>query len=95
MRGHTKETLFVAAAIILAIAVFCAGASYFVEYQEWDDAAASYVYRERPLAGAVFALAVMTSAAILFAGALVAFRLTRWSASTAGRAAISDLLAPR
>lgn len=84
-----------AAAIILAIAVFCAGGSYFVEYEAWDDASAGYVYRERPFAGAVLTVAVLTSAAILFAGALVAFRLTRGSRSAADRASVSDVRSVR
>ncbi len=77
MRGHTGATLIVTAALILAMAIFCAGGFYFVEYQEWDAATASYVYRERPFSGAVLGVSVLTSAVVLYTGALMLLRAGR------------------
>lgn len=77
MRGHTEATLIVTAALILAMAIFCAGGFYFVEYQEWDAATASYVYRARPFSGAVLGVSVLTSAIVLYTAALMLLRAGR------------------
>ncbi|MGC0369288.1 hypothetical protein [Microbacterium sp. SLBN-111] len=77
MRGHVAAVVIVVAALILAMAIFCAGGYYFVEYQVWDAASSTYVYRERPYSGAVLGLSVVFSAAVLYAGALLLVRAGR------------------
>lgn len=77
MRGHVAAVVIVVAALILAMAIFCAGGYYFVEYQVWDAASSTYVYRERPYSGAVLGLSVVISAAVLYAGAVLLMRAGR------------------
>lgn len=77
MRGHVAATVIVAAALILAMAIFCAGGFYFVEYQVWDAATSAYVYRNRPFSGAVLGASVVLSAAVLYAAALMLLRTGR------------------
>lgn len=83
MRGHMAATVIVAAALILAMAVFCAGGMYFVEYQVWDATTSTYVYENRPYSGVVLATAVITSAAVLYAAALLLMRAGRVHGSPA------------
>ena len=59
MRGHVAGTLIVAVALIVAMVIFCAGGYYYVEYQAWDAASSTWVYRNRPFSGAVFAVSVL------------------------------------
>ena len=77
MRGHVGATLIVTVGLILAMAVFCAGGSYFVGYQEWDAATASYVYRNRPFSGVVLGGSVVASAVVLYTAALMLLRAGR------------------
>jgi hypothetical protein len=77
MRGHVAAVVIVVAALILAMAIFCAGGYYFVEYQEWDASTSAYVYRARPYSGAVLGVSVVVSAAVLYAAALLLVRAGR------------------
>lgn len=77
MRGHVGATLIVAVALIVAMAIFCAGGYYFVSYEVWDAASSTWVYRNRPFSGAVFAISVLVSAGVLFAAALLLLRAGR------------------
>jgi hypothetical protein len=77
MRGHVAATAIVTAALILAMAIFCAGGFYFVEYEVWDAATSAYVYRNRPFSGAVFGVSVLLSAAVLYVAALMLLRTGR------------------
>lgn len=77
MRGHIAATLIVAGSLVVAMAIFCAGGYYFVGYQEWDVATATYVYRDRPLSGAVLAASVIASAVVLYGAAVALLRVAR------------------
>lgn len=83
MRGHVAATLIVTVALILAMAIFCAGGFYFVEYQEWDAASAAFVYRSRPFSVVVLAASVVVSAVVLFGAALMLLRTGRVHGSPA------------
>ena len=83
MRGHVGATFIVAIALVVAMAIFCAGGFYFVEYQEWDAAGATYVYRSRPFSGAVLGVSVLVSAGVLFAAAFMLRRAGRVHGSPA------------
>ncbi|WP_278102934.1 hypothetical protein AB0870_16230 [Microbacterium proteolyticum] len=77
MRGHVAGTLIVAVALIVAMVIFCAGGYYYVEYQAWDAASSTWVYRNRPFSGAVLAVSVLVSAGVLFGAALLLLRTGR------------------
>lgn len=77
MRGHVAATLIVAVALIVAMAIFCAGGLYYVEYEVWDAATSTWVYRDRPFSGAVLAASVLVSAGVLFTAALLLLRAGR------------------
>ncbi|MCG7416821.1 hypothetical protein MHY30_04795 [Microbacterium sp. ACRRU] len=83
MRGHVAATLIVPAALIVAMVIFCAGGSYFVEYQEWDATTSAFVYRTRPFSGVVLGGSVIVSAAVLFGAALLLLRTGRVHGSPA------------
>lgn len=77
MRGHLGTTLIVAIALIVAMAIFCAGGFYYVEYQVWDSATSTYVYRGRPFSGAVLGVSVVISGVVLCTAALLLRRAGR------------------
>lgn len=72
MRQQLTRTVVIALALGAAVMLVVAGAAYFVEYQEWNAAGTSFVYRQRPFSSAVFAASACAGIVVVALGGLVA-----------------------